>query len=184
MRKIIISLCLLLVVSLVITGCGGEKMSTAVFNTNQGVIKLELFVDNAPITTGNFIKLAKEGFYDGSKFHRVIDNFMIQGGDPLSKDNNQKHMWGTGGPGYKIKDEFHPDLKNDIGTISMANAGPNTGGSQFFINVANNNFLDNKHAVFGKVTQGMDIVEKIAKVKKDRSDKPTSDVVIESISIE
>ena len=156
----------------------------AVFETNQGTFKIQLFEDKAPITAGNFIKLAESGFYDGTRFHRVIANFMIQGGDPLSKDVSMKNRWGTGNPGYYIKDEFGSGLRNDKGTISMANSGPNTGGSQFFINVANNNFLDGKHPVFGKVIEGYDIVEKISNVKTNADDKPVNDVIINKITIE
>ena len=139
--------------------------------TTQGDVVIQLY-EEMPITSGNFKKLVSEGFYDGVIFHRVIDGFMIQGGDPEGT--------GMGGPGYKIKDEFtNTDLdKNDRGTISMANAGPNTGGSQFFINLVNNNFLDGKHPVFGKVIEGMGVVDKIAKVQKNTQDKPLEDVVI------
>jgi cyclophilin family peptidyl-prolyl cis-trans isomerase len=165
------------------TATGGNTMKTATFETNQGTFKLQLDTQKAPITAGNFIKLAEQGFYDGTKFHRVIPNFMAQGGDPLSKDESKRNRWGTGGPGYEIKDEFHPELNNNIGTISMANSGPNTGGSQFFINVANNNFLDNKHAVFGHVTEGIDIVNKIVKVPTHPNDQPRDDVVITKITI-
>jgi len=108
---------------------------------------------------------------------------MIQGGDPLSKDTSKQNMWGTGDPGYKIKDEFDKTLSNAPGTIAMANAGPNTGGSQFFINLVNNNFLDSKHPVFGKVVKGMDVVEKIGSVKTGQADRPVEDVVIEKITI-
>jgi cyclophilin family peptidyl-prolyl cis-trans isomerase len=150
-------------------------MATANFKTNHGNFKIELDEKRAPITAGNFIKLAKEGFYSGLSFHRVIENFMIQGGCP--KGN------GSGGPGYVIKDEFHPDLKNAKFTISMANAGPNTGGSQFFINVRDNFYLDNRHAVFGKVTEGSDTVMKISGTKTGFQDMPvekiTMDVTIE-----
>ena len=142
--------------------------------TNKGDIVIELY-PNMPITAGNFEKLVREGFYDGITFHRVIDGFMIQGGCPTGN--------GTGGPGYTIKDEFTPSNKNDKGTISMANAGPNTGGSQFFINLVNNNYLDKNHPVFGKVIEGMDIVEAIGKVKVGRSDKPKEPVIIEKASI-
>jgi peptidylprolyl isomerase len=110
-----------------------------------------------PVTTGNFETLVKKGFYNGVIFHRVIDGVMIQGGDPTGT--------GLGGPGYTIKDEFALSNLNDRGTISMANAGPNTGGSQFFINLVNNNYLDKKHPVFGKVVEGMDVVDSIAKVQ-------------------
>ncbi len=153
------------------------------FETSMGNFKLEIFDDKAPITAGNFVQLAQQGFYNDTKFHRVIKNFMIQGGDPLSKDNSKSNLWGTGDPGYKIPDEFGEGLRNDKGTISMANAGPNTGGSQFFINVADNNFLDGKHPVFGKVVEGYDIVEKISKVKTVPGDKPMQPVVITRITI-
>ncbi|PJZ56570.1 peptidylprolyl isomerase [Leptospira barantonii] len=149
-------------------------MATAVFKTNYGNFSVFLDEEKAPITAGNFIKLAKDGFYNGLTFHRVIKNFMIQGGCPTGN--------GTGGPGYKIQDEFHKDLKNEKFTLSMANAGPNTGGSQFFINVRDNFYLDNRHAVFGKVTEGSDIVEKISETETGFQDKPTQPVVIESIT--
>jgi peptidyl-prolyl cis-trans isomerase A (cyclophilin A) len=145
-------------------------------NTNKGNFKIELFGDKAPITVGNFLKLVNDEFYNGCIFHRVIPDFMIQGGCP--------HGTGRGGPGYTIRDEFHPDLKHDSkGILSMANAGPNTGGSQFFITVAPTPWLDKKHAIFGKVIEGMDVVEAISKVEKDRTDKPLQDVVINSINI-
>ena len=174
----------ILILTLFLISCGGkEKMTTATFETSMGNFKIELFTEEMPITTQNFIDLAEKGFYDGTKFHRVISGFMVQGGDPQSKDDSKKAMWGTGGPGYKIKDEFG-SVGNDKGTISMANAGPNTGGSQFFVNLVNNNFLDDKHPVFGRVTEGMNIVEKIGKTQTDSGDKPLEDVVIEKITIE
>lgn len=144
--------------------------------TSMGDIIIELY-DDMPITTGNFEKLVSQGFYDGVIFHRVIDGFMIQGGDPQGT--------GTGGPGYTIKDEFthKGGNRNDIGTISMANSGKDTGGSQFFINLANNNFLDDKHSAFGKVVEGMNVVEEIAKVQKDSSDKPLEEVKIIKASV-
>jgi peptidyl-prolyl cis-trans isomerase A (cyclophilin A) len=149
---------------------------TAEFNTNMGNFKIELFMKEAPLTVGNFIKLIEKGFYNGLIFHRVIPNFMIQTGCPQGT--------GYGGPGYTIRDEFDPNLKHDTpGILSMANAGPNTGGSQFFITVAPTPWLDGKHAIFGKVTQGMDIVDKISKVQTGRADKPLQDVVIKNISI-
>ena len=152
----------------------GNKI--AEFNTSKGNFKIELFNDKASITTGNFMKLVNDGFYNGLIFHRVIPNFMIQSGCP--------HGTGRGGPGYTIKDEFHPDLKHDApGTLSMANAGPNTGGSQFFITVAPTPWLNGKHAIFGKVTEGYDVVEAISKVNRDENDKPFEDVVIKSITI-
>ncbi|MDP4039742.1 MAG: peptidylprolyl isomerase [Candidatus Pacearchaeota archaeon] len=140
--------------------------------TSKGTIVIELYSANMPVTSGNFEKLVKQGFYDGVIFHRVIKGFMIQGGDPTGT--------GMGGPGYTINDEFTGSEldRNDRGTISMANAGPNTGGSQFFINVVDNNFLDGKHPVFGKVISGMDIIDKIVNVQTDGNDKPLEDVVI------
>ncbi|MBI3395256.1 MAG: peptidylprolyl isomerase [Spirochaetia bacterium] len=149
---------------------------TAVIKTSLGEIQIELFEDKAPVTTANFIKLAESGFYNNLVFHRVIDGFMIQGGCPEGS--------GRGGPGYKIKDEFHPELKhNAAGILSMANAGPNTGGSQFFITLAATNWLDNKHAIFGKVTAGMDVVQKIGKCPKGPGDRPNPDVKMESVTI-
>ncbi len=146
----------------------------ATFNTNMGSFKIELFEDKAPVTVANFIELVEKGFYNGLIFHRVIDGFMIQGGCPLGK--------GTGGPGYKIKDEFHPDLKHDSeGILSMANAGPDTGGSQYFITLAATAWLDNHHAVFGKVSSGIEVVRAIGGVKTGFADKPVEDVVIREI---
>jgi len=148
----------------------------AEFNTNKGNFKIELYGDKAPITTGNFIKLVDEGFYNGLIFHRVIPNFMVQCGCP--------HGTGRGGPGYTIRDEFHPGLKHDSkGILSMANAGPNTGGSQFFITVAITPWLDGKHSIFGKVIEGMEVVDSISKVEKDRNDKPLQNVVVNSVKI-
>ena len=155
----------------------------ATMQTNHGEIILEFFSSDAPSTVDNFVKLAKDGFYDGTKFHRVIKGFMIQGGDPLTKDNALKDQWGTGGPGYQFADEIHAHNQNNTGTISMANAGPNTNGSQFFINVADNNSLDTKHTVFGKVTSGMDVVRAIENVATEGPDRPVEDVIIESITI-
>ncbi len=154
----------------------------ATLHTNKGDITIEFDADNAPNTAANFVKLAKTGFYDGIKFHRVIKGFMIQGGDPLTKDDSQMARWGTGGPGYTFEDEITPENRNDAGTISMANAGPDTNGSQFFINTANNNFLDTKHTVFGHVTEGMDVVRAIESTPTGPNDRPTEPVVIESIS--
>jgi peptidylprolyl isomerase len=142
---------------------------TVLLQTNMGDIKIQLYGD-MPVTTGNFEKLVGEGFYDGVIFHRVIDGFMIQGGDPEGT--------GMGGPGYIIKDEFTNHNRNDRGTIAMANAGPNTGGSQFFINLVNNNFLDSKHPAFGKVIEGMDVVDAIGKVRTDANDRPVTNVTI------
>lgn len=165
----------------------GKNMEreTFVMKTNMGDITIELFNDTRPVTAGNFSKLAKEGFYDGVKFHRVIEGFMIQGGDPLSKDDSQKDYWGTGGPGYQIKDEFSGNNENARGTLSMANAGANTGGSQFFINTVDNNPLDNRHSVFGRVIEGMDVVDAISAVEVDIFDnhKPFKPVIIESVRV-
>ncbi len=192
----IITLITLLTISLFLASCGSgltggitigasDNMNrVATFETSQGTFKLKLYEDTMPITTKNFIDLAEKGFYDGTRFHRVIPNFMVQGGDPLSKNADQKAMWGTGGPGYKIKDEFTSENRNSRGTISMANAGPNTGGSQFFINVVNNNFLDGKHPVFGEVVDGMDVVDKIVKVPTSGPDRPVQDVVVNKVTVE
>jgi peptidylprolyl isomerase len=152
--------------------------------TNKGDIVIEFFDKETPNTVNNFVKLAKSGFYDGVKFHRIIGNFMIQGGDPLTKEDSKKHLWGTGGPGYKFDDEIGPANSNGAGTISMANAGRNTNGSQFFINLADNHFLNPKHTAFGRVIKGMDVVSSIAAVPTDASDKPLEPVVIESVVFE
>ncbi len=159
-----------------------KKIMYAVLNTNMGDITIKLS-DATPKTVANFTKLAGEGFYNNTKFHRVIKGFMNQAGDPLSADDSKKSMWGTGGPGYKFDDEITATNKNDVGTIAMANAGPNTNGSQFFINVAPNNFLDTKHTVFGQVTAGMDVVTAINNTKTDATDKPITPVVIKSITL-
>ncbi len=159
-----------------------KKIMNATLHTSMGDITIK-FSDATPNTVANFVKLAGEGFYDNTKFHRVIAGFMNQGGDPLSKDDTMKSRWGTGGPGYQFADEIKSTNKNDIGTISMANAGPNTNGSQFFINVAANNFLDSKHTVFGTVTAGMDVVNKINATPVDGSDKPLTPVVIKNITL-
>ena len=172
----------IVVFALLVSACGGEKKvekpkpSTAVFETNMGTFEVALATEDAPGTSNNFIKLARAGFYNGLVFHRVIDGFMIQGGDPMGN--------GRGGPGYQIKDEFSPKLKHDgEGVLSMANSGPNTGGSQFFITLKATPWLDGKHAVFGKVTKGMEVVRKIGKVKIDGNDKPVQDVIIKTIAI-
>jgi len=196
-RKIVSMLLVLLMQVLLVAGCSSspttpsnpatpdstsqqtssKKNSVAKFQTSKGDFTVELFEDKAPITTKNFIDLVNKKFYDGLIFHRVIDGFMIQGGDP--KGN------GTGDPGYKIPDEFSPNLKHDTaGILSMANAGPNTGGSQFFITLAPTPHLDKKHAVFGKVITGLDVVQTIGKVKTGANDKPVEDVVVKKITIE
>lgn len=146
-----------------------DDSNKVLLETSMGNITLQLYSD-MPITVGNFEKLVNKGFYDGTIFHRVIDGFMIQGGDPEGT--------GMGGPGYTIKDEFTDHNKNDRGTIAMANSGPDTGGSQFFINLVNNNYLDAMHPVFGKVIAGMDVVDAIGKVKTGANDRPLQDVTI------
>ncbi len=156
----------------------------AILHTNKGDITIELFDKKTPNTVENFMKLSKDGFYDGVKFHRVIKDFMIQGGDPLTKDDSQTSRWGTGGPGYTFEDELDIDNKNDLGTISMANAGPDTNGSQFFINTRANNFLDTKHTVFGKVTKGMEVVADIENTPVNSSDRPIDPVMINKVSFE
>lgn len=134
--------------------------SQVTIQTTKGNFTIELFRDKAPLTTLNFLTLAKEGFYQGIVFHRIIPGFMAQVGDPLTKDETQKPLWGTGDPGYAIADEFHPELKHDkAGILSMANSGPNTGGSQIFITYGPQPHLDGKHAVFGQVTEGMEVVK-------------------------
>jgi cyclophilin family peptidyl-prolyl cis-trans isomerase len=148
--------------------------------TNRGDIEIE---HDAPNTVANFVKLAKAGFYDGTKFHRVIKDFMIQGGDPQTKDDSLQSRWGTGGPGYTFEDEIHMENKNVTGTISMANAGPDTNGSQFFINTADNSFLDDKHTVFGKVVRGMEVVREIEGTDTTMEDRPLTPMVINSIAV-
>ena len=150
-------------------------MSTAVMNTSEGAIELELYPDAAPTTVENFLKLSRDGFYDGVIFHRVIPDFMIQGGDPTGT--------GTGGPGYQFEDEFN-EHKVDRGALAMANAGPNTNGSQFFIVTADAcPWLDGKHTVFGHVTSGQDIADTISQLPSDAGDKPRDDAVIERVEI-
>lgn len=161
-----------------------KKIMNAVLHTSEGDITIEFMGTDAPQTVANFTKLASERFYDGTKFHRVIADFMLQGGDPLTKDDSMQARWGTGDPGYKFADEIHANNKNAIGTIAMANSGPNTNGSQFFINVANNNFLDTKHTVFGKVIKGMDVVEKIGKTETNAGDRPLSPIEIKGITLQ
>src|SRR5437867_6868079 len=154
----------------------------AVFDTTEGTFKVKLFADKVPNTVENFVSLAEgtktgKRFYDGLIFHRVIPNFMIQGGCPEGT--------GRGGPGYKFADEFHPSLRHSKkGILSMANSGPNTNGSQFFITVAPTSWLDNKHSVFGEVVEGYDIVEKISKVPRGAQDRPAKDVQLRSVKIE
>lgn len=149
---------------------------TVTFETNHGTFTAELFEDTAPATSANFRQLVEKGFYDGVIFHRVIDGFMIQGGDPTGT--------GRGGPGHTIKDEFGAGLAHTAeGFLSMANAGPNTGGSQFFITLAATPWLDNKHAIFGRITSGMDVVRRIGKVKTGAGDRPVEDVLMEKVTV-
>ena len=148
----------------------------AVIQTNHGTMELELFEKKAPITTKNFIDLVNKGFYDNLIFHRVIKDFMIQGGCPDGT--------GMGGPGYAIKDEFHPELRHSsIGMLSMANSGPNTGGSQFFITLIPTPHLDNHHTVFGKIIKGEDVLKEIGSVQTGAEDRPVDPVTIEKITI-
>jgi peptidyl-prolyl cis-trans isomerase B (cyclophilin B) len=150
-------------------------MTNATLQTNHGAIDIELFDEDAPKTVENFKKLAQDGFYDGVIFHRVISDFMIQGGDPTGT--------GSGGPGYQFEDEFN-DHKVEKGALAMANAGPNTNGSQFFIVTADAcPWLDGKHTVFGRVTSGMDVVSAIEQVETGAGDRPRDDVRIESVSL-
>ena len=147
------------------------------FQTNYGDFKAEMFEDKAPLTTENFLSLVAKDFYNGVIFHRVIEDFMIQGGDPTGT--------GMGGPGYNIKDEFHPELHHTSeGLFSMANAGPNTGGSQFFITLAATPWLDGRHAIFGKIIEGMDVIKKIGTCATDFRDRPTEDIIMEKVFIE
>ena len=154
----------------------------AVFDTSEGSFRIRLFADKAPRTVENFVRLAEgaktgKPFYDGTIFHRVIPQFMIQGGDPEGT--------GRGGPGYRFDDEFHPDLKHaKPGIVSMANAGPNTNGSQFFITVAATPWLDNKHSVFGEVSEGYEVVQQISQVARNSQDRPLQEVRIRSVKIE
>jgi peptidylprolyl isomerase len=153
-------------------------------HTSKGDIGIEMMEDDAPKTVANFLKLAREGFYDGTKFHRIIKDFMIQGGDPQTKDDVLMARWGMGGPGYQFEDEIHSNNRNDVGTIAMANSGPNTNGSQFFINTADNNFLDAKHTVFGRVVSGMDVVNDIQDVATEASDRPIDAVIIAGVTVQ
>ncbi|MDB5225169.1 MAG: peptidyl-prolyl cis-trans isomerase, peptidylprolyl isomerase [Candidatus Adlerbacteria bacterium] len=159
-----------------------EKIMQATLHTTKGDIVIE-FSDATPNTVANFTKLASAGFYDGTKFHRVIKDFMIQGGDPLTKDDSMAGRWGTGGPGYQFADEISATNHNAVGTISMANSGPNTNGSQFFINTAENSFLDTKHTVFGHVVSGMEVVAAIEGTPVGAGDRPVEPMVITSVTL-
>ena len=150
-------------------------MATATLQTNHGAIEVELFDGDAPKTVANFVKLARDGFYDGVIFHRVIKDFMIQGGDPTGT--------GTGGPGYEFEDEFNQH-KIVRGALAMANAGPNTNGSQFFIVTTDEApWLDGKHTVFGRVTSGMDVIDRISELPRDSRDRPHDDVTMERVEV-
>ena len=177
--KKLFALCLLCAVFFC-AACGSGKAAapaTAVLETSLGTVEIKLATELAPRTCQNFIALAQKGFYNGLTFHRVIDGFMIQGGCPKGD--------GTGGPGYTIPDEFNNNLRHDsAGVLSMANAGPNTGGSQFFTTLAPAPWLDGHHAVFGRVVKGMQTVAAIGKVKTDAQDRPLFPVVIKKITIE
>lgn len=175
-RIVFVVLTLVVLGAVLFVGSDEEYMENVnvKLETSEGEIVIELFLSEMPITAGNFKTLVEKGFYDGLMFHRVIPGFMIQGGDPKGD--------GTGGPGYMIKDEFG-SVGNGRGTLSMANAGPNTRGSQFFINVANNNFLDGKHPVFGRVVEGMEVADAISNVETGAGDQPVQDVKILKASI-
>lgn len=151
-----------------------QKRYRAILKTGKGEIEVELFADKVPLTVNNFVFLAREGFYDNTTFHRVIKDFMIQGGDPTGT--------GRGGPGYRFNDEFHPDLRHDgPGVLSMANAGPNTNGSQFFITHVATPWLDGKHAVFGRVIRGMEVVNAIPERDPARARQPGEALISVSI---
>ncbi len=151
-----------------------KKSYSAIFKTDKGEITIQLFADKVPNTVNNFVFLARQGFYDGTIFHRVISDFMAQGGDPTGT--------GSGGPGYRFSDEFHPSLKhNKPGVLSMANAGPNTNGSQFFVTHVPTPWLDNKHSVFGQVTKGMDVLMAIPPRDPAKRDAPA--VKLQSVTI-
>jgi len=157
-----------------------KQYSQAVIKTSLGDITVKFYASDSPVTVNNFLNLAKEGFYDDTRFHRVIKDFMIQAGDPLSKENNTS-LWGTGGPGYQFKDEFNAH-KLVVGSLAMANSGPATNGSQFFIVTAESTpWLDGHHTNFGEVVSGMDIVKKIETVTTGPNDRPATDISINSI---
>jgi cyclophilin family peptidyl-prolyl cis-trans isomerase len=157
-----------------------DSTTVAVIKTNMGTIEIELFEKQTPKTVENFVGLANKKYYDGVIFHRVIDGFMIQGGDPTGTGRGGESVWGK-----KFNDEFDSTLVFDKeGILAMANAGPNTNGSQFFITLAPTKWLNNHHTIFGKVINGMDVVKAIGRVKKDGQDRPYADVVMESVTIE
>jgi cyclophilin family peptidyl-prolyl cis-trans isomerase len=157
-----------------------NEILLAKFQTNMGNFDIELFAREVPKTVENFVGLAMKNYYNGVTFHRVIDNFMIQGGDPTGTGMGGESYWGG-----EFSDEFHPDLLHDIaGILSMANAGPNTNGSQFFITLVPTPWLNGKHSVFGKVFQGLDVVQKIGKVRTNANNKPIESVIIQQVTIE
>lgn len=159
-----------------------KDVANVILKTTKGDIAIALDMNKAPISAGNFLKLAQDGFYNDVKFHRVIAGFMVQAGDPNTKGDNTA-SYGTGGPGYTIADEFTNGLKNDRGTVAMANTGrPNSGGSQFFINLVDNAFLNGGYSVFGKVVSGMDVVDAIAAIPT-ANEVPTEPIVIEVVEI-
>jgi len=159
-----------------------EQYNKAVIHTSLGDIRVKLYNDDSPVTVRNFVRLSIHKFYDNTKFHRIIEDFMIQGGCPFSKDDNWRND-GTGGPGYTFKDEINDHLLVK-GSLAMANSGPNTNGSQFFIVTADEaTWLDGKHTNFGKVTEGMDIVKKIEKLDTDKNDHPMEDVIVTGIDV-
>jgi len=159
-----------------------KTYSRAIIKTSEGNITVKFYATESPITVNNFLNLAKAGFYNGTKFHRVIKDFMIQGGDPLSKESDTS-AWGTGGPGYQFKDEFNSH-KLVLGSLAMANSGPDTNGSQFFIvTIPETPWLDGHHTNFGQVASGMDVVKKIEATKTGDNDKPVQDIVINSIEL-
>jgi cyclophilin family peptidyl-prolyl cis-trans isomerase len=177
-----------IITGLFLTACSSNEiikpkektMSVAVIKTNMGTIEIELFAKETPKTVENFVGLANKGYYNGVIFHRVIDGFMIQGGDPTGTGRGGESIWGK-----KFNDEFVTTLKHDsAGILSMANAGPNTNGSQFFITLAPTPWLNNHHTIFGKVILGMDVVSAIGKVEKGAQDKPIKDIVMEAVTIE
>ena len=157
-----------------------DSITVAIIKTNMGTIEIELFADQTPKTVENFVGLAEKGYYNGIIFHRVIKDFMLQAGDPTGTGRGGASFWGG-----KFEDEFVSDLKHDTpGILSMANAGPNTNGSQFFITLVATPWLDGKHTVFGKVINGMDVVNAIGEVKTAAGDKPVNEVVMEEVTIE
>ena len=164
---------------MIMASCGSaeSKHPKATIETTKGKIVIELYKDKAPNTVANFIKLTKQGFYNGLLFHRVIPNFMIQTGDPNGD--------GTGGPGYTFSDEFSPDLHHDgPGVLSMANRGPDTNGSQFFITLVATPWLDGKHTIFGKVIEGQAVIEQIGAAERDQRDRPKQDIKMTQVTIE